>query len=80
MYILYSPKYISFKGWSDYRLVWNESEYDNIPVLRLPPSMVWLPEIVLENKYATFVVLFHFSVFTYFMKEVHGAFFISWFF
>lgn len=44
----------SFKGWTDYRLEWNESEFDNIPVLRLPPSMVWLPEIVLENKYATF--------------------------
>ncbi|XP_030623429.1 acetylcholine receptor subunit delta [Chanos chanos] len=36
-------------GWTDYRLQWNVTEFDNITVLRLPPSMVWLPEIVLEN-------------------------------
>ncbi|KAF7650716.1 hypothetical protein LDENG_00121430 [Lucifuga dentata] len=35
--------------WTDYRLSWNSSEFDGIEVLRLPPSMVWLPEIVLEN-------------------------------
>ncbi|XP_015259953.1 PREDICTED: acetylcholine receptor subunit delta-like [Cyprinodon variegatus] len=36
--------------WTDYRLSWNASEFDGIEMLRLPPSMVWLPEIVLENK------------------------------
>ncbi|XP_005813699.1 acetylcholine receptor subunit delta-like [Xiphophorus maculatus] len=35
--------------WTDYRLSWNASEFDGIEMLRLPPSMVWLPEIVLEN-------------------------------
>ncbi|KAG7523959.1 acetylcholine receptor subunit delta [Solea senegalensis] len=35
--------------WTDYRLSWNSSEFDGIEMLRLPPSMVWLPEIVLEN-------------------------------
>ncbi|XP_037550358.1 acetylcholine receptor subunit delta [Nematolebias whitei] len=35
--------------WKDYRLKWNVSEFDGIEMLRLPPSMVWLPEIVLEN-------------------------------
>ncbi|XP_020028391.1 acetylcholine receptor subunit delta [Castor canadensis] len=36
-------------GWTDSRLQWNASEFGNISVLRLPPDMVWLPEIVLEN-------------------------------
>uniref|UniRef100_A0A8D3BKX3 Acetylcholine receptor subunit delta n=1 Tax=Scophthalmus maximus TaxID=52904 RepID=A0A8D3BKX3_SCOMX len=35
--------------WTDYRLSWNSTEFDGIDMLRLPPSMVWLPEIVLEN-------------------------------
>ncbi|XP_057680844.1 acetylcholine receptor subunit delta-like isoform X2 [Corythoichthys intestinalis] len=35
--------------WTDYRLMWNASEFDGIEILRLPSSMVWLPEIVLEN-------------------------------
>ncbi|XP_073866622.1 acetylcholine receptor subunit delta isoform X7 [Macaca fascicularis] len=36
-------------GWTDNRLKWNAEEFGNISVLRLPPDMVWLPEIVLEN-------------------------------
>ncbi|NXG81061.1 ACHD protein, partial [Baryphthengus martii] len=36
-------------GWTDYRLQWNRSEFGDIEVLRLPPDMLWLPEIVLEN-------------------------------
>ncbi|XP_063077445.1 acetylcholine receptor subunit delta-like [Engraulis encrasicolus] len=35
--------------WTDPRLSWNSSEFDGIVKLRLPPRMVWLPEIVLEN-------------------------------
>lgn len=35
--------------WTDYRLAWNTTEFDGIEILRLPSSMVWLPEIVLEN-------------------------------
>lgn len=36
--------------WTDYRLSWNMTEFDGISMLRLPSNMVWLPEIVLENK------------------------------
>ncbi|XP_011379165.1 acetylcholine receptor subunit delta isoform X3 [Pteropus vampyrus] len=36
-------------GWTDSRLQWDEEEFGNISVLRLPPDMLWLPEIVLEN-------------------------------
>nr|XP_012647067.1 acetylcholine receptor subunit delta isoform X1 [Microcebus murinus] len=37
-------------GWTDSRLKWDAEEFGNISVLRLPPDMLWLPEIVLENK------------------------------
>uniref|UniRef100_A0A7N4V7S0 Cholinergic receptor nicotinic gamma subunit n=1 Tax=Sarcophilus harrisii TaxID=9305 RepID=A0A7N4V7S0_SARHA len=36
-------------GWMDSRLQWEMAEFGNISVLRLPPDMLWLPEIVLEN-------------------------------
>lgn len=39
-----------FQTWNDYRLSWNSTEFDGISMLRLPSNMVWLPEIVLENK------------------------------
>lgn len=34
----------------DSRLQWDANDFGNITVLRLPSDMVWLPEIVLENK------------------------------
>uniref|UniRef100_A0A5F8GD57 Cholinergic receptor nicotinic delta subunit n=1 Tax=Monodelphis domestica TaxID=13616 RepID=A0A5F8GD57_MONDO len=39
-------------GWTDSRLQWDEAHFGNINVLRLPSDMLWLPEIVLENKLA----------------------------
>uniref|UniRef100_A0A8C4YNF3 Cholinergic receptor nicotinic delta subunit n=1 Tax=Gopherus evgoodei TaxID=1825980 RepID=A0A8C4YNF3_9SAUR len=36
-------------SWTDYRLQWNQSEFGGLWILRLPPDMLWLPEIVLEN-------------------------------
>ncbi|XP_023240037.1 acetylcholine receptor subunit beta-like 1 isoform X1 [Centruroides sculpturatus] len=35
--------------WNDYQLVWDESDYGGISVLRLPPDKVWKPDIVLFN-------------------------------
>uniref|UniRef100_A0A4W3HXM3 Cholinergic receptor, nicotinic, gamma n=1 Tax=Callorhinchus milii TaxID=7868 RepID=A0A4W3HXM3_CALMI len=36
-------------GWFDTRLSWKTLDYGGVSILRLPPSMVWLPDIVLEN-------------------------------
>ncbi|XP_072111290.1 acetylcholine receptor subunit delta isoform X3 [Mobula birostris] len=36
-------------AWYDYRLTWNTSEYSEITILRLPPGLLWIPDIVLEN-------------------------------
>uniref|UniRef100_A0A8C1GFY8 Acetylcholine receptor subunit delta n=1 Tax=Cyprinus carpio TaxID=7962 RepID=A0A8C1GFY8_CYPCA len=59
-------------GWTDYRLTWNETEFDNITVLRLPPSMVWLPEIVLENNNdAQFQVAYYCNVLIYHNGSVY---------
>uniref|UniRef100_A0AAY4AN81 Acetylcholine receptor subunit delta n=1 Tax=Denticeps clupeoides TaxID=299321 RepID=A0AAY4AN81_9TELE len=53
-------------GWYDKRLSWNVTLFDDIPVLRLPPSMVWLPEIVLENNNdAQFQVAYYCNVLIY---------------
>ncbi|XP_016851796.2 acetylcholine receptor subunit gamma isoform X2 [Anolis carolinensis] len=40
--------------WNDYRLQWDPNDYDNIKCLRIPSTMVWLPDIVLENKSQTY--------------------------
>ncbi|KAM4772340.1 acetylcholine receptor subunit delta [Rhinophrynus dorsalis] len=36
-------------GWYDKRLSWNMSEFNNINILRVPPDMVWQPQLILEN-------------------------------
>ncbi|KAK0131619.1 Acetylcholine receptor subunit beta [Merluccius polli] len=37
--------------WTDHRLSWNPKEHNGIEVLRVPSAKVWLPDIVLFNKY-----------------------------
>ncbi|XP_028834136.1 cholinergic receptor, nicotinic, beta 1 (muscle) like isoform X3 [Denticeps clupeoides] len=36
-------------AWTDYRLSWNPEDYDNIDVLRIPPTKVWRPDVYLIN-------------------------------
>ncbi|XP_054978803.1 acetylcholine receptor subunit gamma [Sorex araneus] len=35
--------------WCDYRLRWDPQDYEGLRVLRVPSTMVWLPDVVLEN-------------------------------
>jgi len=35
--------------WHDPYMQWNESEYGNIKDIRLPPSKLWIPDIMLYN-------------------------------
>lgn len=37
--------------WNDYRLMWDPDEYEGIKKIRLPSQHIWLPDIVLYNKY-----------------------------
>lgn len=39
--------------WTDYRLSWKPKEHNGIQVLRIPSGKVWLPDIVLINKYVS---------------------------
>uniref|UniRef100_A0A2I3GQF9 Cholinergic receptor nicotinic gamma subunit n=1 Tax=Nomascus leucogenys TaxID=61853 RepID=A0A2I3GQF9_NOMLE len=40
--------------WRDYRLRWDPRDYEGLWVLRVPSTMVWRPDIVLENKSQTY--------------------------
>ncbi|XP_006866813.1 PREDICTED: acetylcholine receptor subunit gamma isoform X1 [Chrysochloris asiatica] len=35
--------------WCDYRLRWDPKDYEDLWVLRVPSTMVWRPDVVLEN-------------------------------
>ena len=37
------------QAWTDYKLKWNQSEYDNITNIRVPSESIWRPDIVLYN-------------------------------
>uniref|UniRef100_A0A8C0VDA1 Cholinergic receptor nicotinic alpha 2 subunit n=1 Tax=Cyanistes caeruleus TaxID=156563 RepID=A0A8C0VDA1_CYACU len=39
--------------WSDYKLRWDPAEYDNVTSIRVPSEMIWIPDIVLYNKWDT---------------------------
>ncbi|NWQ80592.1 ACHG protein, partial [Columbina picui] len=52
--------------WADSRLQWDPEEYDNIQQLRVPSTMVWLPDIVLENNIdGTFEITLYTNVLVY---------------
>ncbi|ELV09594.1 Acetylcholine receptor subunit gamma [Tupaia chinensis] len=40
--------------WCDFRLRWDPQDYEGLWVLRVPSSMVWRPDVVLENKSQTY--------------------------
>ncbi|XP_019358650.1 PREDICTED: acetylcholine receptor subunit delta [Gavialis gangeticus] len=53
-------------SWVDLRLQWNKSEFGGIQILWLPPDMLWLPEIFLENNNdGTFQIAYYCNVLVY---------------
>lgn len=45
-----NPSPPALQQWCDYRLRWDPQDYEGLWVLRVPSTMVWRPDIVLENK------------------------------
>lgn len=45
----YIHKCFYFQEWVDDNLRWNESEYGNIADIRVPPSLIWAPDILMYN-------------------------------
>lgn len=39
--------------WQDYRLTWVPEEFDGMLKVRLPSKHIWLPDVVLYNKWVT---------------------------
>lgn len=63
--VVFNPLDIShpdcFKEWIDSNLRWNTSEYGGVADLRIPPSRLWKPDILMYNRYAIRSQVFHFS-------------------
>jgi len=36
--------------WNDFNLAWNASEYGGVTSVRIPPAMIWKPDILLYNR------------------------------
>ena len=46
------------KEWTDVNMKWNKSEYGNIKDIRIPPSRLWKPDILMYNRYIVLVKIF----------------------
>ena len=42
--------FISAQEWTDVNMRWNESEYGSIKDIRMPPSGLWKPDILMYNR------------------------------
>ncbi len=42
--------FVWFQLWRDYQLEWDPADYGSIDTIRILPSKVWKPDIVLFNK------------------------------
>ncbi|CAG0894178.1 unnamed protein product [Darwinula stevensoni] len=43
--------------WIDYKLSWDPNEYGGVQMLYVPSEHIWLPDIVLYNKYESFFAI-----------------------
>jgi len=39
-----------WQEWKDYKLSWNESEFDGVKSIRLPSKDIWTPDILMYNR------------------------------
>lgn len=48
-----------FQKWYDYKLRWEPEEYGGVEMLYVPSEHIWLPDIVLFNKYVPYIINLH---------------------
>lgn len=46
--------YFVLQEWNDYKLKWNPDDYGGVDTLHVPSEHIWLPDIVLYNKWVPF--------------------------
>ena len=46
-----------FQEWTDEKMRWNPEEFDGIGILRVPCKLLWLPDIVLYNRWVCFMAI-----------------------
>lgn len=46
-----SSPFFSTQEWNDYKLKWNPEDYGGVDTLHVPSEHIWLPDIVLYNKW-----------------------------
>jgi len=49
------PSVCLSQEWLDYKLIWNPDLYNGVDRLYVPAEKIWLPDIVLYNKYVNFI-------------------------
>jgi hypothetical protein len=41
---------LPFQEWTDVNLAWNVTEYGDVQDVRIPPSVLWKPDILMYNR------------------------------
>lgn len=49
----------SLQEWKDYKFVWDPSEYGGVTEIYVPSEHIWLPDIILYNKYVWQTAIVH---------------------
>lgn len=49
---------ILLKEWYDPQLKWTPAQYGGVKIMRIPSADLWLPDIILLNKYGNLFSLF----------------------
>ena len=51
-----------FQEWMDVNLAWNETEYGNVQDVRIPPSSLWKPDILMYNRLVAIPQILNFYI------------------
>lgn len=51
-------RFFCFQEWNDYKLKWNPDDYGGVDTLHVPSEHIWLPDIVLYNKWVEIFISF----------------------